>query len=360
MVTKKSNSEPEFPTIAHCGIYLIYHYGEVWSNARLAEEVKQRMGSNTGAGNISWYKVNLKKGKLKVEKYVDTSVEPISRSMEKPKKVELPKKPVAIGPQIDNPLEVKPETLYTPTSNNPIQNLAMEFFTTKTDRSFRALYNRLKPGLTYHASNIIKDQTLTDDVVNVAFTKIWQKIDQYNPHWCFSTWAYKIVKNEAMQLVRREQKFSSMEDAKGGDKTDVTQYSEYAVKAAEETWIPDYLEDNEEDFNQMVYEKVLREIQALPKTYKDIMIDRELNEMKYKDIAKKHKININSVKTRIKRARTQIQSNNEEYMRIVERRNKSRKNEAKEESAQKEIDIFEQARLKVEASSQEDICSTIV
>jgi uncharacterized protein YjcR len=77
--------------------------------------------------------------------------------------------------------------------------------------------------------------------------------------------------------------------------------------------------------HQAVYEKVLKEINGLSKFYKEIMIDRELNGMKYKQIAEKYNININSVKTRIKRARMQIIDNNPEYFKLVQSRNKNAK-----------------------------------
>jgi len=57
----------------------------------------------------------------------------------------------------------------------------------------------MKPGMIYHAMNILKDEDSAEDVVSMAFTKIWTKIDQYNPYWNFSTWSYRIVRNEAIQ-----------------------------------------------------------------------------------------------------------------------------------------------------------------
>ena len=55
-----------------------------------------------------------------------------------------------------------------------------------------------------------------------------------------------------------------------------------------------------------VYESVLDEIRSLPETYRDIMIDREINCMKYKDIAEKYGIKKRSIATRIRRARCRI------------------------------------------------------
>lgn len=349
MSSQQPLGEQKFATIAHCALFYIYHYGEIWSNNRLADEVKNIMNSKTGPGNISWYKVNIKKGSIKIEDYVDTSVEKMGKKIEKPKPEPVQPASTDMVP-IPNELLASPESLMRPPSSSQIQTLAMEFYRTRTEKSFSAMYERLKPGMTYHAMSVLKDQSLASDVVNVAFTKIWQKIEQYNPYWCFSTWAYKIVRNESMQLVRREKQFSTLEDANGVDKTDSMRFVEYSNQTSEDhIYNPDYFADEEEDFNKTVYEKVLKQISDLPKTYKEIMVDRELNDMKYKDIAEKYKININSVKTRIKRARMQIIDNNPEYAKIVERRNRSRKNE-KAANKKEELSIFDQARLKIEAS----------
>jgi DNA-directed RNA polymerase specialized sigma24 family protein len=55
-----------------------------------------------------------------------------------------------------------------------------------------------------------------------------------------------------------------------------------------------------------LYESIIQEIRDLPELYKDIMIDREINGMKYKDIATKYDIKKRSIATRIRRARNKI------------------------------------------------------
>ena len=62
----------------------------------------------------------------------------------------------------------------------------------------------------------------------------------------------------------------------------------------------------EENQTDQIYESVLDEIRCLPDLYKDIMIDREINGMKYKDIAEKYDIKKRSIATRIRRARGKI------------------------------------------------------
>ena len=57
---------------------------------------------------------------------------------------------------------------------------------------------------------------------------------------------------------------------------------------------------------------MIDEIKDLDALYRDIMIDREINGMKYKDIADKYGLKKRSVATRIRRARTKIRKRMED------------------------------------------------
>lgn len=311
----------KFATIAHCAISFIHLHND-WSNKMIADEVKRIMGSNTGPGNISWYKGKLKKGEMKVADYIvlDKAIESVSI-----------KEVVVVDPIID----ILPELIVTEEDiikAKGLQKIALEFYKNRTEYNFGKLYSRLKPGMVYHAMGILKDVDAAEDVVSIAFTKIWTKIEQYNKFWNFSTWAYRIIHNEAMQYIRKTKSIVRMDgNSHAHDKNGVSiMFDEYNLikKGAPEELIftdPDWeLKEYQTDTQQVVHQKVLNEINNLSKFYKDIMIDRELEGLKYKEIADKYNININSVKTRIKRARMQIVENNPEYSKIVKSRNKSR------------------------------------
>lgn len=333
------STDQKFPTIAHCAMQLIFQHKD-WTNKQIADEVSRIMGSRTGPGNISWYKGKLKKGELQIEKYVDLKNEtPV---------VEAPKPVEDIEVQIPAELIVTEDDII---KAKGLQKIALEFHKSRSERDFNKLYNRLKPGMIFHAMNLLKDEASAEDVVSIAFTKIWVKIDQYNKYWNFSTWAYRIVHNEAMQHIRKNKMLVALEGNGNYNHTDNMQYSEYNLlrNGAEEELVsvdPNWDLDENEDVHQMVYEKVLKEINGLSKFYKDIMIDRELNGMKYKQIAEKHNININSVKTRIKRARMQIIENNPEYFKLVQSRNKGKQ-------VMSDEDEFEQSIIEAAVKCEE-------
>lgn len=189
-----------------------------------------------------------------------------------------------------------------------IQRLAVKFVKSRCEQDFKALYDRIKPGLMQHVYNILKNQPAAEDVIADAFVKMWSKIDQYNMHWNFSTWAYKIAQNEAMQWIRKNGNVYSLETVGGDNVADMIILSDGLAEdnGIELTTNPDWYFDETEDKTVVLYNKVMDEIEALPELYREIMKDRELNGMKYEDISEKYGLELNTVKTRIKRAREKI------------------------------------------------------
>jgi RNA polymerase sigma factor (sigma-70 family) len=193
-----------------------------------------------------------------------------------------------------------------------IQVLAENFIRTRNEREFNPLYERVKPGVLNHCYNILKDFELAEDAFLNAMAKVWQKIEQYDSErGNFSTWCYNIARNESLLLLKSRKRYISQT----GDEM------EY-VSAKSEEKNPSYnIEDDPlwdflsggNDIDDM-YEQVIDEIKELDPLYRDIMVDREINGMKYKDIADKYGIKKRSIATRIRRARTKIRKKMEDAM----------------------------------------------
>jgi RNA polymerase sigma-70 factor (ECF subfamily) len=187
-----------------------------------------------------------------------------------------------------------------------IQTLAEDFIIKKTDKSFSYLFNRLKPGVSNHCFLILKDIELAEDAFLNTMSKIWLKIDQYNMlKGNFSTWCYNIARNESLLVLKSRKRLIAHEE---GDLEYLS--SKNTIRDIEGFYTieddPAYSFFSDENNIDSVYESVLDEIRSLPDTYRDIMIDREINGMKYKDIAEKYGIKKRSIATRIRRARCRI------------------------------------------------------
>jgi RNA polymerase sigma-70 factor (ECF subfamily) len=189
-----------------------------------------------------------------------------------------------------------------------IQRLAESFIESKSERNFQLLFERLKPGLTNHCYGILKDTELAQDSFLNTMSKIWQKIEQYDcERGNFSTWCYNIARNESLLLLKSRKRYVSTDD----DTLDSIHNSQENMQASENEYY-DLFEDpsltflNGQNRVDELYESIIQEIRDLPELYKDIMIDREINGMKYKDIATKYDIKKRSIATRIRRARNKI------------------------------------------------------
>jgi RNA polymerase sigma-70 factor (ECF subfamily) len=173
----------------------------------------------------------------------------------------------------------------------------MAFYNEQTEKNFSPLYKRMYPGLTQYAYGHLHDEEAANDVVQATFVKAWTKIGQYDPHWNFSTWIYRIAFNECMQHIRKA-------------KTVMPLFENYDFAGYDgmEPDEPDWDLNKEEDQFEALHKAVIESIHGLPEgLYKSIMVDRELNGLKYHEISEKYGININSVKTRISRARDMVQ-----------------------------------------------------
>jgi RNA polymerase sigma-70 factor (ECF subfamily) len=191
-----------------------------------------------------------------------------------------------------------------------IQVLAENFIEKRDDRSFKFLYERVKPGVMNHCYTILKDVELAEDAFLNAMAKVWQKIDQYDiTRGNFSTWCYNIARNESLLLLKSRKRFIS----RTAEEMEIETSKEEGISAVyeiEEDPLWNFLSGGS-DIDD-VYEQVIDEIRELPVLYRDIMIDREINGMKYKDIADKYGIKKRSIATRIRRARTKIRKKMED------------------------------------------------
>lgn len=198
-----------------------------------------------------------------------------------------------------------------------INQLAYAYISSKdgggilAERDFKNLFNRLRPGLVSYSNNILKDVDAAEDVVTDAFVKIWSKIHTYDPRWSFSTWCYKIVRNETMQYLRKQKqilrngKHYSISSGEQGFIDALMREAEQMMRGTSEP--ADFTEfDTPVITTEELYQRVMSEIEALPEHYRSIMINREVDKMKYSDIAKEHGLEINTVKTRIIRAREKV------------------------------------------------------
>jgi RNA polymerase sigma-70 factor (ECF subfamily) len=188
------------------------------------------------------------------------------------------------------------------TTTSSLQQIALDFIDARTESSFTALYKRLKPGLTKFVMKYHQDSDVVDEILAITLSKAYVFVDKYDSQWNFSTWIYKICQNECLMEIRRQNSnisFESISDANMPMKA--VRDSDWKYDMDYEFY--DHCECIETD---SLYSDVLEEIKNLPDHYKEIITDRVVNKMKYKDIAEKRGLKINTVRSRIHSAKKVI------------------------------------------------------
>lgn len=191
------------------------------------------------------------------------------------------------------------------------RELSENFVKSKSEKDYNALYQRVKPGLKNYIANVVKDTEATNDILTNTLTKLWTKIDQYNPSYQITTWLYRIAFNECLGWIRQRNSKYSIDTMKEygieiSDQYANTSARELLIEAELKTEADWYEEDND---LQNRYELALTNIHGLKPMYKEIIEDRLLNNMKYEDIATKYDLPLQTIKNRIRRGKSIIAEN---------------------------------------------------
>lgn len=190
------------------------------------------------------------------------------------------------------------------------RELTENYLESRSEAAFTALYRKAKPGLKSYIYKIVKDNEIAEDIVVNTLTKMWTKIDQYDPQYQITTWLYRIAFNECLGYISERNKKTSLNKlAEFGIEVDgegfVGDALSHLIEEAEQKSEQDFLDEDEALQNQ--YMSALRAIEKLKPIYREIVIDRLLNNMKYEDIAEKYDLPLQTIKNRILRGKRLIQ-----------------------------------------------------
>jgi RNA polymerase sigma-70 factor (ECF subfamily) len=194
-------------------------------------------------------------------------------------------------------------------NNNSYRYLAETFLATRSEKDFNKLYNKVKPGLRTYIFSVVKDNDATKDILVNTLTKMWTKIDQYDPQYQITTWLYRIAFNECLSYIRQRNRKYSIENMREYG-IEITEQSNSRLSASDlliehnAMTEQDYID--EDNYINEQYASALKCINDLKPMYRGIIEDRLINNMKYEDIAEKYNLPLQTVKNRIRRGKSLI------------------------------------------------------
>ena len=178
--------------------------------------------------------------------------------------------------------------------NDEMQTLAEKIKSGEySERDRNRLASIMYPKLKYFIWKFFNDQDETDEVLHNTLFKIFKGLSSYNDNFRFTTWIYTIAKNEALLHKHKLQK-------------------QWAVRLDNMLSPPAIEDDSAFNFEKELYFDSLytmtqMEMADLPECIeKSILIDKEIHLMKGNEIADKYSMNLNTVKTKIRKARKMV------------------------------------------------------
>ncbi len=163
------------------------------------------------------------------------------------------------------------------------------------ENAYIELVNRYKDKLINFIFNYLGDLESSEDVVQDTMIKLYQKKHYYKEIAKFSTWLYTIAKNLAnTELRKRKQRKTTL----------LSQFSK-----DDKTYdLPSNDPEPGQEIQTDIVNKIIRDaIYQLSEKFKIVIVLRDIQQLSYEDISKIINVPIGTVKSRINRARLQLQ-----------------------------------------------------
>jgi RNA polymerase sigma-70 factor, ECF subfamily len=134
----------------------------------------------------------------------------------------------------------------------------------------------------------------TEDILQEVFLKIYKNLNNFDQALKFSSWAYRIAHNEAINHLRKNKTKTLSLETDEEDAVNLIEVLKSDTDIAKET------------SKKELQEKVQELLRSLPENYKEILILRFLEDLEYTEISDILKKPIGTIGTLINRAKAQF------------------------------------------------------
>ena len=163
------------------------------------------------------------------------------------------------------------------------------------ENAYIELVNRFRDRLINFVFQFLGDREQSEDVVQDTMLKLYVKKHYYREIAKFSTWIYTIARNLAnTELRKRKRRKTTLLSQMTRVERD------YDLPAIQ----PEIGQEVQSEFAE---KRIQAAIHALPEHFKTVIILRDIQELSYDDISSIVNVPLGTVKSRINRARLQLQ-----------------------------------------------------
>jgi len=156
------------------------------------------------------------------------------------------------------------------------------------------LVNRYRDRLMNFIFRFVGTKQEAEDIVQDTFVKLYQKKDYYRPISAFSTWIFTIAANLAKTELRKRKRRK------------VSYLSQLGIEDKDFD-IPVQDNTDKETLGEFTESQIQDAIQSLQLHFRTALILRDIEELSYEEISKILDVPLGTIKSRINRARLQLQ-----------------------------------------------------
>ena len=163
------------------------------------------------------------------------------------------------------------------------------------ERAYVELVNRYKDRLLNFVFQFLGDIEQAEDVVQDTMLRLYEKKHYYKEIAKFSTWLYTIARNLANTELRKKKR------RKTTNLSQLSKERQFEIPA---------IQDNVDQSlqNEFINDRIQSAISNLPEHFKVVIILRDIQELSYEDISNIVEVPLGTIKSRINRARIQLQA----------------------------------------------------
>jgi len=170
--------------------------------------------------------------------------------------------------------------------------------------AFEQLVKRYDRNIFRIAQHITQNREDAEDVVQDAFLKAYENLDQFQGNSKFYTWLVRIAVNESLMKLRRRKTSKTVSMDEDVETEEGSMPREFA------DWSP----NPEQQYGQSELSDILRKtIQGLPASFRTVFVLRDVEGLSTEETAEMLDLSIPAVKSRLLRARLQLRERLNKY-----------------------------------------------
>jgi len=153
--------------------------------------------------------------------------------------------------------------------------------------AFGRLVDRYQKTVYNVALRMVHDEADAEDVAQLAFVRVFQKLRIFDPKYKFFSWLYRITVNEALNFLKQKKQFEPFDEESPGEPAD-----------------REGVEEEKEELERKVQDGLME----LKVDHRAVVVLKHLQGLSYAEIAQILEIPEKTVKSRLFTARTVLKN----------------------------------------------------